>query len=265
MLYLDELPEPRPQTLFAARSYETVGSSGAGKALNLRHLGWQVRLWAALGTDEYGRKVRAFLGDAGVELTTVDDPAGTMRHVNLMDGSGDRISIFASSGSRHLEVDHHAMRQQMADADLVAVTIFDHCRGFLPIAAELGIPLWIDIHDYDGANPYHRDFIEAATYLQLSTTALRDWRAFAEARIRSGAELVVCTHGAAGASAYTADGWCDIATEPAQPVDSNGAGDGFFAGFASALLHGDAVAVALQAGAEAAREAVRSPDLAPRS
>ena len=38
MLYMDEFPEPVPHTAFASGIYETVGSSGAGKALNLRQL-----------------------------------------------------------------------------------------------------------------------------------------------------------------------------------------------------------------------------------
>jgi len=36
MVHLDSFPEPRPQIVFARSYHETVGSSGAGKALNLR-------------------------------------------------------------------------------------------------------------------------------------------------------------------------------------------------------------------------------------
>ncbi len=35
MIYIDKFPRPETQTLFSQNIHETVGSSGAGKALNL--------------------------------------------------------------------------------------------------------------------------------------------------------------------------------------------------------------------------------------
>lgn len=43
MVYLDTFPQPLPQTIFSTGFHETVGSTGAGKALNLRKLGFFVR------------------------------------------------------------------------------------------------------------------------------------------------------------------------------------------------------------------------------
>jgi acarbose 7IV-phosphotransferase len=263
MVFLDAFPEPRPQTIFARGTHETVGSSGAGKALNLRRLGWDTTLWAVVGEDDAGDAIAARMADAGVTFRSVLDPAGTMRHVNLMDARGERISIFANTGTLDLDVDHRTMADHMAAADLVAVTIFPHCRGFLPVARELGIGLWVDIHDYDGVNPYHDDFIAAARRLQVSTGNLPGWRAFAERRLEAGTELVVCTHGARGASLLTEDGWNDLEVDPVEPVDTNGAGDAFFAGFATGWMQGRGAERALAQGAETARVAVLSVELAP--
>jgi sugar/nucleoside kinase (ribokinase family) len=58
MVYLDTFPDPRPHTVFARDAHETVGSSGAGKALNLAHVGAEVALWGAVGDDESGRRIR---------------------------------------------------------------------------------------------------------------------------------------------------------------------------------------------------------------
>ncbi len=265
MIYVDRFPEPVPQTLFARRSHRTVGSSGAGKALNLASLGVETVLWALLGDDTEGALIRTAVEDAGVGLVAQVDPAGTMRHVNLMDAAGRRISIFENPGTLDATPDLALVTPLLADADLVAVTIFEHCRPLLDVVAAAGHDRWIDIHDYDGANPYHRDFIDAATHLFVSSVALPTWRRFAEERIESGADVVVCTHGADGASGVTAaDGWIDVPAVPVDAVlDTNGAGDAFFAGFAVRWLASEGLGSALTGGAEQAADAVRSPDLAP--
>lgn len=265
MLHLPELPGDRPRTIFASGTHEAIGSSGAGKALNLARLGWETTLLAPLGADAAGESVRAGLAEAGVSLLEVHDPGGTMQHVNLMAPGGERISIFANPGTLDVELDHHTYVEQALGADLVAVSIFEYCRGFLSPLREAGIEIWIDVHDYDGANPYHGDFVDAAGVLQVSTVALPDWRAFAEARVAAGARAVVCTHGALGGSVVTEAGWVEIEPEPVpELVDANGAVDPFFAGFATAWVTGTEPAAAGRRGAIAAAAALGSPELASR-
>jgi sugar/nucleoside kinase (ribokinase family) len=265
MVYLDAFPDPRPGTVFARGSYETVGSSGAGKALNLSWLGADAVLWGLIGDDDEGDRISAFVEANGVEFISAIDPAGTMRHVNLMDANGDRISIFANPGSQEIEVDVNSMVDVLRSADLVSVTILNYCRQFLPVLRNLGSDVWVDIHDYDGINPYHREFIDAADYLFMSSVAMPAWRPFLEERIGAGVTAAVCTHGELGASGLTAaTGWVDIDAVPVTDiVDSNGAGDAFFAGFAVAWHHDGDLKTALQRGAEHAALAVQSPDLAP--
>ena len=266
MLYVDEFPQPHPQTVFARSSHTTVGSSGAGKALNFASLGASATLWGALGADEAADKVRAFMADAGVEMLEALDPEGTMRHVNLMDAAGGRISIFALAGSQELQVDINPIRRVAAGADVVSVTIMNYCRQFLPMLQGMGKDIWIDIHDYDGVNPYHAEFIKAATHLFMSSQNHPDWRGFLEERITEGSSVAVATHGADGASGLTADvGWVEVGADPVEEiVDTNGAGDGFFAGFAVAWSIGAGLAAALKAGAAQGARAVTSRDLAPR-
>jgi sugar/nucleoside kinase (ribokinase family) len=265
MVYLESFPEPRPQTVFARGSHTTVGSSGAGKALNLRALGADAMLWGLLGDDEPGHKTRAYLDARDVALLAEHDPKGTMRHVNLMDDAGDRISIFANIGSSEHTVDVEAIRPIARTADLVSVTIMDYCRQFLPMLREESTPIWVDIHDYDGVNQYHAEFIETADFLFMSSQSHPDWRGFLESRIAAGGSVAVATHGADGASGITADeGWIDVDAIPVeQVVDTNGAGDAFFAGFATAWLLQGGLYDSLAAGAHHAARAVASLGLAP--
>jgi sugar/nucleoside kinase (ribokinase family) len=265
MVYMDEFPPPHPGTVFTRGSYDTVGSSGAGKALNMRHLGAEVTLWGLLGEDDSGRRVREFIESRGVNLITAVDPVGTMRHINLMDSAGERISIFANPGSRQVRVDVDAVASQLRAADLVSLTIMNYCRQFLPLLRDMGKAVSVDIHDYDAVNPYHEEFIEAADYLFMSSVALPEWRTFLEERVGAGTKVAVCTHGASGASGLTADsGWVDIPAVPtAEVIDSNGAGDGFYAGFMTSWMRVLDLDVALRQGALTATAVVQSPDLVP--
>lgn len=266
MVYLDRFPEPRPHTTFARRDHTTIGSSGAGKALNLRRLGAEVTLWAAVGDDPPGEAIRRRLAAEGVRFLATHDPAGTMRHLNLMEPTGERISIFLKTASPDLAVDHAAVLDEAlaGPVDLVAVGIYDQCRGFLPLLRERRVPAWIDVHDYDGVNPYHREFVDAADALFLSSVAMPDYREFMRRRIEAGTAVVVCTHGAAGATGVCGDEWVDVPAVPvAGVVDGNGAGDAFFAGFARAWAEDRGLATALRWGARMGAAAVASPELAP--
>jgi len=265
VVYVDVFPGPHPQTVFAKGSNETVGSSGAGKAMNLSHLGVDVTLWALVGDDDAGSRIRREMQRRGVEFVGVTDPAGTTRHINLMDREGERISIFTNAGSDRFPVDVGSMSQVAASADLVSVTITNHCRLFLPMLRGTGKPIWVDLHDYDGADPHHGEFVEAADHLLMSSVAMPGWRKFLEERVALGTRVAICTRGAAGASGLCSEeGWVDIPAVPVpEVVDTNGAGDAFFAGCAVAWHHGSGLATAMRAGAEAAAAAVQSPDLAP--
>ena len=266
MIRVPELPRGGSQTLFATGSHEAVGCSGAGKALNLRACGVDVALWCRLGDDEPGTRVREELGAAGVELLVETDPAGTMQHTNLMTVDGERVSVFVTTGSLEDPIGEPwrtLLLERARGADIVAVTIFEQTRSLLAPLRDAGVPLWVDVHDYDGTQAYHRDFVEAATFLQLSSVCLPGWRDFAHERLASGAELVVVTHGSQGASVLTSHGWHEVAAVPVQDVvDTNGAGDAFFAGFAAGWAAGlDAASCGLR-GAERAGAAVSSTHLA---
>lgn len=265
IVYLERFPDPVPQTVFAHGSHTTVGSSGAGKALNLAGLGAHSTLWGLLGGDDAADRIREYLSDWHVELLAQIDPKGTMRHINLMDDAGERISIFANPGSQEIHVDIEAVQPVARRADVVSLTIMNYCRQFLPMLHDLGKPIWVDIHDFDGVNPYCDEFIEAADFLFMSSQLHPDWRGFLEARVAAGATVAVATHGADGASGLTAaEGWIDVAAVPAaQLVDTNGAGDAFFAGFALEWIAEPNLRTALEAGARHAARAVTSPELAP--
>jgi sugar/nucleoside kinase (ribokinase family) len=264
VIRLERFPEARPQTVFSAGSLQLVGSTGAGKALNLSRLGLDTVLHTRIGSDEAGARIRRELAGSGLRMLWLDDPAGTETHTNLMDVQGGRISIYTAYGSHELAVDAAALAPELARADYVVLNIINYVRQLIPAARASGKPVWVDIHDYDGHNPYHGDFIAAADCLLLSSDALADWRSFMVAQHRAGKKLVICTHGKAGATALdAAGGWHEQPIiDGYRLVDSNGAGDSFFAGVLWGDSRGLPVAECLKVGAVVAGLCVASAQLA---
>lgn len=256
------LPVGRTETLFATASREGIGATGSGKALNLARLGFDTRLHALVGDDPEGERAAAELTSAGVALTRVHDPAGTERHVNLMDPDGRRASIYVNGGSVDPAVTEDDLAAFTAGADYVWVNLASYSRRALPGLAARGIPVWADVHDWDGQNDFHREFVDAARCLFLSDEALEDPVGFASHLVR-GREIVVVTHGRRGATALLPGH--DPLFVPALDVDAvdpNGAGDAFCAGVTFGRSRGWGWPRALAAGAAVAAGCVANPPLA---
>ena len=155
-------------------------------------------------------------------------------------------------------------RAALAGADAVVVDLAEHSRWALPAARALGKPVWCDLHDYDGRSAFHTEFRDAADYLFVSEERLDDPRRFLHEQVAAGKRLVVCTRGARGALALVPGG--EIVEVPADPVpevvDTNGAGDAFFAGFLSAHLAGRPLRDCLRLATGTAASCVGSRELA---
>ncbi|MFB7251683.1 carbohydrate kinase family protein [Microbacterium sp. NPDC056234] len=263
MVVLDRLPEPVPHMQFAEDSWETVGGTSAGKALSLTALGRDVLLYAQSADDEDGRRVRSALADAGVPAlweTSVE----TERHLNLMTRAGERVSLYLSSPSESHGAEDARIRQAMSDADALVLDLAAEPLRLLPMAAETGVPIWVDVHDYDGEAEFHRPFLAVADAVFCNADRLTDPVAFLQARVASGASLAVCTLGADGAVAVDADGLEHrVAAVPVDVQDTNGAGDAFLAGVLDARLAGRGVRESLEAGARSASTVLGTRHLHP--
>lgn len=250
VIYLERLPAAEPQTVFSRGGVETVGSTGAGKAFNLNRLGFDVTLHAMLGADARGEAVRgAFEAEKLCFLYDID-PLGTERHINLMDEGGGRVSIYVDYATFEPVVDLARLEPVITASDVIALNINNYCRTLIPLIKKYGKPIWCDIHDYDGKNPYHQDFIAAADYLFMSGDAMPEYRAFMQKMVERGKGLVVCTQGKHGATALIPDGtWIETPALDYPFKDANGAGDSFFAGVLYGYLSGYAPEKSLRMGA----------------
>lgn len=259
LVRLDRLPEPRPQTVFARETVRTLGGTSAGKTLHLADLGMPVRLVTTVGTDAEADLVLGALDRDGIELVARRADGPTEQHLNLMTDAGERLSVYlatpASPGPPSAEV--------LAGAGHVVLDLSPLGLELLPAARASGATLWTDLHDYDGAAEYHRPLADACSHLFFNDDGTSDHRAVMEGLLARGATTVVCTLGARGAVALTADGWSTCPAEQVDVVDTNGAGDAFFAGFLVAHLRGEDTTACLHAGARQAVRALRSRHLSP--
>jgi sugar/nucleoside kinase (ribokinase family) len=125
----------------------------------------------------------------------------------------------------------------------VHVSIMDWARHLLPDLRAAGVSVSTDLHDWDGDNPYHRDFALGADLVFLSAVRLGERAPQVARRILTAgvASHVLVTAGAAGADLTTRDGTRrhEPAADPGAPVvDTNGAGDAFVAAFVASRLAG---------------------------
>lgn len=265
IVQVPRLPRPEPHMMFASRHFETLGGTSAGKALHLTDLGRTVLLHTVLGTDAVAARIEQVLTGAGVPVLAdvVDGPSE--RHLNLMDPRGGRVSIYldlpAASGRRPAP----ELLRSMSSARAIVLDLAERSLDVMGDARTSGVPVWTDIHDYDGASDFHRPFIAAATYVFMNADGLAQPLDFMHAAIDAGTAVVVCTLGADGAVAVDSDH--TVRRVPATPVadvvDTNGAGDGFMAGFLNASLDGAGTEAALGAGARQAARALTSRHLSP--
>lgn len=251
IIHLPTLPTPTPQTIWPNASYRTLGSTGAGKSLNLAALGHQVMFHTLLGQDDEARQVQDALAHSGLQLLVTETATPTEQHVNLMSADGKRISLFVQPPADPSSFDWTPVQQLAIDCQLAVVNILSYTRSALPWLQAMNLPIWTDLHDYDGANPHHQPFIDAASVVFLSSDNLPDYRQTMARLVHQGKELVVCTHGAEGATLLTATGeWLEQAAAPVNEVlDTNGAGDAFFSGFLHRYIKGAALQDCLQAAA----------------
>lgn len=257
MLMLDSLPEPRPQMVVAQDTWDTVGGTSAGKALHLADLGVPSRLLAPIGDDEAGDHVRRALQGLSMEVLPTDR---TERHVNLMTPQGARLSIYAAAPATTTPPAVDDLRSARA----VVLDLAPWTRDVAVSLSRGDVPVWTDLHDIGPDAPWHEPFWRTASYVQCSADNLSAPRDFLHALVNDGVRLAICTLGSDGAMAVDAAGReYRVPPVPCEVVDTNGAGDAFFAGVLAATLAGESVEAALGAGARQATRALGTRDLGP--
>ncbi|BDV31641.1 PfkB family carbohydrate kinase [Microbacterium terricola] len=232
---------------------EFVGGAALNVAVGLTRLGVPAALIAMVGDDEAGERIRAFLGDFGVELIETRGPHGSSRAVSVRSGGGEPQYEFnvAAKGRRIHFGDRE--RAAIAAAPVVAVSCypFDDVAQTLELAQACeGARLAIDPNPRAGMLSDRAEFVRGFESLAARAELVKvgdddaallygeplDW--LRERVISLGAAAVLATEGAGGA---TIEAGTDAVTRPISDlpgaiVDTMGAGDAAFAATIAWLL-----------------------------
>ncbi|MET9151188.1 PfkB family carbohydrate kinase [Streptomyces griseoflavus] len=244
VVHVPELPVPLADSHMIQPGIVTrAGQSGDFVALGTSTLGLRTHHLDLIGDDHEGDLVRALHRDHGIALTALPQPRGTKRAVNLVGPDGRRLSLYdATRWADGDRLPERTVRDLASVSRHAHVVITQPCADALPLLREAGVTISTDLHDWDGANPYHEAFAHAADLVFLSAAALTDPEAtMRRITARGRARTVVATAGADGAFLLAGGELTHVppAEPPAPPVDSNGAGDAFAAAFLYGMLHGE--------------------------
>jgi sugar/nucleoside kinase (ribokinase family) len=263
-LLLYGLPEdlPMEQELLSDAMALHLGGSGAITAHNLAALGNSVGFTTSLANDELGKRCRAELVTAGVDLSSCVPGIYAQTGVTVVLQHAIRRHMFTYAGA--------TLDLKMSDLDVAYLSNTRHfhmssyylLRALSPSIPELfarlknaGITISLDTND-DPFKSWDRQVLEALQYVDVLLPNEREACLLAQESdlgkaiefLRGIVPLVVIKSGAAGATAYTSGESYTAPAHPTRVIDAVGAGDSFNAGFLHGWLRGWPIEEALLYG-----------------
>ena len=236
IIHVNDFSEIKKGNVFVSDSYSTFGSTGVGKSLALKKIGFDVSFHSIIGDDYYGKAIIKEMKKEGIKFYPYISEF-TERHTNIVNEAGERISIFSHTPQNFI-VESDKYEKLIRDADIIVLNVNNYCRYFIPLLRKYHKKVFCDIQDYNGFCHHHLDFIRNSNCIFMNSDNMENYRSFMEKMINEGKECVVVTHGENGATALNENGYVDIPTNIVKVVDKGGAGDNFFAGYLYGYLNG---------------------------
>jgi ribokinase len=260
---LGHLPRPG-ETRIADGLTEGLGGKGANQAVAAARAGAEVRLYAALGRDDAGARLRALLARERIDcsgVVTLDQVSD--RSIVLVERDGENAIVSAIACAR-------AFRPLESTSLPSAVTAGDSLllQGNLPpevtaacldLGRSRGARTIVNPSPLDERSRFPWPVIDLVVANRLEAEAITghgDPALAAQWLRRKGAGAVVITLGAAGALWHDDHGTALVPARPVTAIDSSGAGDVFCGMLTAALSRTDDLPLAVAAAGDAAALAV---------
>ncbi|MFI6558850.1 sugar kinase [Streptomyces sp. NPDC050534] len=261
----------------------SVAGAESNVAMYLADLGRDVSWLSALGDDAFGRRVRAAVAAAGVDVTGVRTDSQRPTGLLVKDPGRDRTRVhYYRSGSAASALGPEALEdERLRSAALLHLTgvtpaLSPSCRDLVeralaaPPSPERPYAISFDVNHRpalwpDGtAATVLRDLADRADIAFVGLDEAQDlWGAGLEPadvrRLLKGPRILVVKDGGRAAHAFTETGGnvCTVPALPTDVVEPVGAGDAFAAGFLAGLLRGEDLRRALRLGHVTASSALK--------
>jgi ribokinase len=218
---VDKLPLPG-ETVLASALASWPGGKGANQAVAAARAGAEVQFVGAVGTDPAADALLTHLtgNDVGTDgVITVPGPSGTASI--MVDANAENMIVVAPGANAHLVLDSAAMRNVVAEADVVLLQLeipVPTAVAAARIGRAAGATVIVNASP-PNASPAMAALAELTDVVVVNETEAAEWH--------WPAPHLVITRGGRGPS-YVANGReINVAAPPVEPVDTTGAGDVF--------------------------------------
>lgn len=266
------LRHPMPgETLLSSGVSYVNGGKASNQAIGAAHLGAQARLISTVGDDAFGEMALKILVShgVGVEGVEVTNQAATMVGALLVDKNGENEVVVAPGALNTFTATALTGNRTLietSDVCLVSLEIpISTARAALQIGRESGCLTILNPAPATNLQET-RDLLSLCDIVTPNQseanflTGVTNPEDQAEALLKFGASAVVLTLGARGALVKArGKSAIFVPAKIVEVLDTSGAGDGFNAALAVALLSGDSLERAVARACEAASLIVQAP------
>jgi fructoselysine 6-kinase len=226
------------------------GGNAVNVAVYLVRLGDQASYTGFIGTDDYGKNMRAALIAKGVDVSHLHTKEGTSPYTLITLENGDRVFGKYDEGvMEHFELSDEDI-DFLCEHDLIHTSIWSRIEKYLPVLKQRGKTICFDFSD----QPEHEVVRQALPYVDYAFFSFEEdspeLREYIKNAWKKGPKYVIATLGGNGSIAYDGELFLEQGIVPVQVVDTMGAGDSFIAGFIQAVLNGKTLEDCLAAGAQ---------------
>ncbi len=220
-----------------------LGGGGANAGVALLRAGHRVHLASLVAADPGGDAAIAMARAAGLDVRLVDRRPGESRTtLILIEPDGERLVMGLDLDRGRLvlpPLPAPADHPEMQPDGLYVRAAFPGSEAWAAISRGPVVLHW-PAPTYQG-----RADVVVCSADDLDSATLDAPFEAAQRVLGSGLQAIVVTHGASGASAYSAEAPITVRPPPAKVIDATGAGDVFAAGLLDALSAGAGMAPAL--------------------
>jgi len=255
VILLERFPVPGETLVAKAGAREDFGGKGANQAVVIARCGSPVRLTAAIGDDDVGRRFLAHLAAEGVSTDGLwrwsgpsdrciiyVDRAGENTIVSMIDAATEFDPLAVTDIANKIAAGDHVLLQGNLRPDVT--------RRCLALAKERGATTVLNPSPTYPAAEYDWSRVDLAIVNRVEAVELGgnpDPEIAAAALLDGGAGTVALTAGAAGASWIARDRSLHIDAPRVHAVDTVGAGDAFCGTLVASIAGGTAPEIALRA------------------